>query len=70
MAVGGLSPSGRELRTAIEEQTDRLATPPFAALDGPQSVVLGAGLREVAGAVGTAGDIPFPNPIGLDAVGV
>ena len=67
MAGYRISPSGAELRRSIEERTDELAAPPFVALTSEEHHLVVDGLRLVADAVTTAGDVPFPNPIGLPA---
>ena len=61
------SPAGLELRRWLEQVTDGLAAPPFAALATRQRSVLLEGLRMMAGSVIGSGTIPFPNPIGLPA---
>lgn len=63
--AGALTSPGRELRDAVEDGTDRLALPPYVALGEEAAVRLADSAREVARAVVAAGDIPFPNPIGL-----
>ncbi len=62
-----ISPSGGELRRSIEERTDELAAPPFAVLTAEDRHLVVEGLRLIADAVTTAGDVPYPNPIGLPA---
>src|ERR1700722_12252824 len=69
MHDGHISPRGSELRRSIEALTDQLAPPPFTVLSSAELATLDAGLREVAVAVLAAGEIPFPNPIGLPPPG-
>jgi hypothetical protein len=64
-----LSSAGADLRRDIEQLTDELARPAFAVLNPEDLVELEAGLRYVAAAVIDAGEIPFPNPIGLPLPG-
>jgi hypothetical protein len=59
------SPAGLELRRRLEQVTDELAAPPFAALAVRERSVLLEGLRVMSGSVIGSGTIPFPNPIGL-----
>jgi len=63
-----ITPAGRELRTFVEETTDRLADRPFAELSEVDAAVAYEQLAVVAAAV-TAAVIPFPNPMGLPAPG-
>jgi hypothetical protein len=60
--------SGRALRREIEQRTDTLALPPYAALhdDDVSQLLLLAG--QIATAVAASGVIPFPNPMGLPPV--
>ena len=61
------SPAGLQLRSRLEQVTDELAAPPFAALTEPERSSLFEGLRMMSGSVIGSGTIPFPNPIGLPA---
>jgi hypothetical protein len=62
---GRATDTGRTLHAAIEEQTDRLAAPPYAALgDGALGDLYGA-LLACARDVVASGVLPFPNPMGL-----
>jgi hypothetical protein len=62
---GRATDAGRTLHGAVEEQTDRLAAPPYAELsDGALTDLYGA-LRACAREVTASGVLPFPNPIGL-----
>ena len=69
MDDGHISQRGTELHRSIEALTDQLAHPPFTVLSSAELATLDAGLREVADAVLVAGQIPFPNPIGLPPPG-
>lgn len=60
---GTVTLSGREIRTAVEEATDRLA---FAA--GAQLEPVTTAIEPLAVAIAAAGDIDYPNPIGLPRV--
>ena len=66
-AVAGSRRPDSSLRQSVEETTDRLAAPPFAALDEEEAAVTYQQLAAVAAAVAAAGAIPFPNPMGLPA---
>ncbi len=63
--AGGIAAAGVELRAAIERTTDDLAAPPFAVLSDDETELAHATLSEVAEGVTAAGEIPFPNPMGL-----
>jgi hypothetical protein len=65
VAGGQISPAGAELRRSVEQWTDELAAPPYAALEGEQQLAVLEGLRQLVRSVTAAGVIPFPNPIGL-----
>jgi hypothetical protein len=60
-----LTPEGAALRSGIEEDTDRLAAAPWAALGGDGCARLAELLRPVRAAVVSAGDWPAGNPIGV-----
>lgn len=64
--AGALSGAGRELKVAVEQQTDDLAATAFASLTDDELGELMAGLRPVAAAVVAAGEIPARSPMGLD----
>ena len=62
---GRATDAGRTLHGAVEDLTDRLAEPAYAALsDGAVSDLYGA-LAACAGDIAASGVLPFPNPIGL-----
>lgn len=61
MARGEATENGRALKARIEQRTDELAAIPYGVLDDPKA--LHASLVPVAQAA--AGEMPFPNPIGL-----
>ena len=61
--------SGPPTRQGIEDLTDRLAAEPWERLGDEASESLGAMLAALARAIGAAGSIPVPNPIGLPAPG-
>jgi hypothetical protein len=65
----GIAPDGLELRRALEQTTDDLAAPPFAALQAREADEALTSVRSVARAVAEGGDIPFPNLMGLPAPG-
>jgi len=60
-----LSPTGVDGRRRIEESTDRLALAPWTALGGPATARFEALLRPLSDAIVGAGEIRFPNPMGL-----
>ncbi len=64
-AEGAATPSGHELRAAIERRTDQLAMQPYAALSGEEVGAVIQSLAGVARTIVNAGEIPFPNPMGL-----
>jgi hypothetical protein len=66
-ADGTPTASGATARQDIEDLTDRLAAEPWERLGDEASESLGATLAALARAIGTAGSIPVPNPIGLPA---
>ncbi|MFI0366866.1 hypothetical protein ACH35V_03240 [Actinomadura sp. 1N219] len=59
----GATGTGHILKADIERRTDALATPPYQALDDPESLY--RLLVPLARAVAEHGEMPFPNPIGL-----
>jgi hypothetical protein len=62
-ADGSVTPLGRQEHHALEEQTDRLAAPPWAVLEErhrERLVELLAPIRDAVVAL-----LPFPNPVGL-----
>jgi hypothetical protein len=64
---GTATAAGRALKARVEERTDALAAPPYRALADPKA--LHDRLVPAARAVADAGEMPFPNPIGLPRVG-
>ncbi|HEU5024329.1 MAG TPA: hypothetical protein VFV01_05355 [Spirillospora sp.] len=67
MDGGTATGAGRALKARIEERTDTLAAPPYRVLDDPKALY--DRLVPAARAVADAGEMPFPNPIGLPRVG-
>ena len=65
---GAATADGRALRERIERQTDDLASQPFRRLGDDRVQDLLLALAPAAGAISTAGEIPFPNPMGLPRV--
>jgi len=64
-ADGSATDAGRQLRTDIERRTDELAVTPYRALgDAGVAAVLEA-LTPAAARITAAGEIRFPNPMGL-----
>ncbi len=63
--AGQLSAAGREVRAAIEAQTDRLALPPLQHLGAEDSERLEDLLRPLSRQIVAAGGLPSPNPLGL-----
>jgi hypothetical protein len=66
-AEGAATVGGTELRSAIESDTDRLASQPYAEIGAEGTERLTELLRPVARAVVKSGGFPSINPIGLDA---
>ncbi len=64
-ADGRATDNGRTLHAAIEEQTDRLAASPYAALGDAALGDLYGALLACARDVVASGVLPFPNPMGL-----
>ncbi|HEY1419234.1 MAG TPA: hypothetical protein VGG90_00830 [Candidatus Dormibacteraeota bacterium] len=62
---GRATDAGRTLHAAVEEQTDRLAAPPYTNLSDTAMADLYGALSVCAGEVVASGVLPFPNPIGL-----
>lgn len=64
---GELTDPGRQLRAQVEQVTDSLALAPLIdALDDEQGIArLSDRLTPAARAVGSSGELPFPNPMGL-----
>ena len=69
LADGELTPAGRALRRTIEEGTDRLAGQPYRVLDRDGTRLLADVLGPAVAALLATDVIPFPNPIGLPALG-
>jgi hypothetical protein len=65
---GRATDTGRTLHAEIEEQTDRLATPPYANLSDSALADLYGALSACAHEIVASGVLPFPNPIGLPHV--
>jgi hypothetical protein len=66
---GRATDTGRTLHAAVEEQTDRLATSPYADLSQAALTDLYGALSACAAEVAATGMLPFPNPMGLPRVG-
>ncbi len=64
-ADGRATDAGRTLHGQVEERTDRLAEPAFAALSDGALADLHGALSRCAVAVAGSGLVPFPNPMGL-----
>lgn len=64
-ADGRATDAGRTLHAAVEEQTDRLAAPPYAGLSDAALAELYGALSACAREVVASGILPFPNPMGL-----
>jgi hypothetical protein len=63
---GRITAAGRAAKAEIEDRTDALSAPPYAALTHDDRVALLAALAPLAEAVARGGDMRFPNPIGVD----
>ena len=66
---GRATDAGRTLHAAVEEQTDRLASSPYADLSQAALTDLYGALSACAREVAAAGMLPFPNPMGLPRAG-
>jgi hypothetical protein len=64
-ADGRLTDAGRTLHAEIEEQTDRLAAPPYSTLGDTALADLYGALSACAREIVATGVLPFPNPMGL-----
>lgn len=62
---GTATPAGRDRRNAIEQRTDELALAPYTALGDEHIDALLRLLRPPAEQIVAAGEIQFPNPMGL-----
>jgi hypothetical protein len=63
--AGGATTAGRDLRGRIEARTDELAVLPYEQLGAAGAQDLLAALTEIAQPIVAAGEMPFPNPMGL-----
>ena len=66
-ATGTATPAGHQARQAIERRTDELALAPLTRLGADRGAALLAALAPLGQTVRAAGEIPFPNPMGLPA---
>lgn len=64
-ADGSLADTGAALRSDIERRTDELAAGPYAGVDGPEIDRMLDVLGPAAARIAAAGDIRYPNPMGL-----
>ena len=64
---GAATPAGRTQRDEIEGRTDELAAAPYATLGDDGIARLLDVLAPAAGRITAAGEIMFPNPMGLPA---
>lgn len=62
---GTFTDAGREQRRRIEQRTDELAVSGYSALSGEEGERLATLMAPVAQAIGEAGGIPWPNPMGV-----
>lgn len=62
----GLTAHGKAVKAEVEQRTDELAAPAYAALRAEEQRELESLLRPIARAVVAAGDIPLDAPQGLD----
>jgi hypothetical protein len=68
LSAGGVATdAGRSLRDGVERRTDELALAPFVALGADAVTDLLRVLEPAAARVAAAGEIMFPNPMGLPA---
>jgi helix-turn-helix protein len=69
LTVGGdATDAGHSLRDGVERRTDELALAPFLSLGADVVTDLLAALEPAAARITAAGEIMFPNPMGLPAV--
>jgi hypothetical protein len=68
-ADGRATDAGRTLHGRVEELTDELAEPAYAALSDQALTELHGVLSACAADVVTSGLLPFPNPMGLPRLG-
>lgn len=66
---GRATDAGRTLHAAVEEETDRLAAPPYAGFGDTAVIDLHGSLAACAREVAASGVLPFPNPMGLPRAG-
>ena len=64
-ADGRATDAGRTLHASVEEQTDRLAAPPYSELGDAAVAELYSALSACARDIVHSGVVPFPNPMGL-----
>jgi hypothetical protein len=64
-ADGAATDAGRQLHDHIERRTDELAVAPYVALGDDAVDELVTFLLRLAQSIARAGEMPFPNPIGL-----
>lgn len=62
---GTATPAGRELRASVEQRTDEIALSPYAALGQERVDILLRQLQPSVEQIANAGEIQFPNPMGL-----
>jgi hypothetical protein len=62
---GRPAPLGRQLRETVEQRTDELACPPYEAVGDERVEALATLLGAAARRIASAGEITFPNPMGL-----
>ena len=62
---GGVTEAGQRLRDQIEHATDRIAVAPYVGLSAYQVERTLAEIDPMIEAIANAGEIPFPNPMGL-----
>lgn len=67
--IGVATELGAAVHAELEERTDELAVAPVLRLGLDGGAELLAALAPVAGAVHAAGDLPYPNPVGLPPPG-
>jgi hypothetical protein len=67
--AGSLTAAGADLRADVEWRTDELAAKPYEHLSSADVDALAAQLERVARTIVSAGEIRFPNPMGLPKLG-
>lgn len=60
-----ITAEGRHARLAVEDTTDRLASPPLRSLGPDRVQLLESLLTPIAAQIMSSGELPYPNPMGM-----